>query len=133
MANLFQQSFLVLFLSDHNLFFSTKLALLTLERTRKFIAPLWYKGEGGGVEPLPGVFDLLQYFETILPLWKAFDLLNKMRSWIIERLDSTRMSRGLISYRRLVGSCSRMALDGSVIVEICEETMAKMWRKPVEL
>ena len=38
------------------------------------------------------------------------------------------MSRGLISYRRLVGSCSKMALDGSIIVEICDETMAKMWR-----
>ena len=24
-----------------------------------------------------------------------------------------------------------MALDGSIIVEICDETMAKMWRKPV--
>ena len=38
------------------------------------------------------------------------------------------MSRGLISYRQLVGSCSKMALDGSIIVEICDETMAKMWR-----
>ena len=38
------------------------------------------------------------------------------------------MSRGLISYRRLVGSCSKMALDGSIIVKICDETMAKMWR-----
>ena len=38
-----------------------------------------------------------------------------------------------ISYRRLVGSCSRMALDGSIIVEICDETIAKMWHKPVEL
>ena len=35
------------------------------------------------------------------------------------------MSRGLISYRRLVGSCSKMALDGSIIVEICDETIAK--------
>ena len=26
-----------------------------------------------------------------------------------------------------------MALDGSIIVEICDETMAKMWRKPVEM
>ena len=43
------------------------------------------------------------------------------------------MSRGLISYRRLVGSCSKMALDGSIIVEICDETKVKMWRKPVEL
>ena len=43
------------------------------------------------------------------------------------------MSGGLISYRRLVVSCSKMALDGSIIVEICDETMAKMWRKPVEM
>ena len=43
------------------------------------------------------------------------------------------MSRGLISYRRLVGSCSKMALDGSIIAEICDKTMAKRWRKPVEL
>ena len=43
------------------------------------------------------------------------------------------MSRGLISYRRLVGSCFKMALDGSIIVEICNEAMAKMWRKPVEM
>ena len=43
------------------------------------------------------------------------------------------MSRGLISYRRLVGSCSKMARDGSIIVEICDETMAKMSRKPVEM
>ena len=43
------------------------------------------------------------------------------------------MSRGLISYRRLVGSCSKMALDGSIIVEICDETMPKMRRKPVEM
>ena len=27
---------------------------------------------------------------------------------------------------------SKTALDGSIIVEICDETMAKMWRKPVE-
>ena len=37
---------------------------LTLGRTRKFIPPPWYKG--GGMEPLPAVFDILQYFETIL-------------------------------------------------------------------
>ena len=30
------------------------------------------------MEPLPRVFDMLQYFEAILPS-KAFDLLNKMR------------------------------------------------------
>ena len=30
------------------------------------------------MKPLPGVFDMLQYFETILPLVEAFDLLNKM-------------------------------------------------------
>ena len=43
------------------------------------------------------------------------------------------MSRGLISYRRLVVSCSKMALDGSITVEICDEAMTKMWRKPVEM
>ena len=43
------------------------------------------------------------------------------------------MSRGLISYRRLVVSCYEMALDGSIIVEVCDETMVNMWRKPVEM
>ena len=43
------------------------------------------------------------------------------------------MSRGLISYPRLVVSCYEMALDGSIIVEVCDETMAKMWSKPVEM
>ena len=43
------------------------------------------------------------------------------------------MSRGLISYRRLAVSCSTMALDGSIIVEVCDETMTKMWRKAVEM
>ena len=38
------------------------------------------------------------------------------------------MSRGLISYRQLVSSCSKMALDGSIIVEICDKTMAKTSR-----
>ena len=44
--------------------------LLTLGRARKFIPPPWYKGWGGGwvgMEPLPGVFDMLQYFKRILP------------------------------------------------------------------
>ena len=42
---------------------------LTLGRTRKFIPPLWYKGGGGWVfmEPLPRVFDMLQYLGAILP------------------------------------------------------------------
>ena len=56
-------------------------------------------------------------------------------AWIIERLDRKLTSQGLISYRhrRLVVSCSKMALDGFIVVEIlCDETMAKMWRKLVE-
>ena len=40
--------------------------LLTLGRTRKFIPPQWYKG-GLMDPPPPWVFDMLQYFETILP------------------------------------------------------------------
>ena len=30
--------------------------------------PTLVQGGGGWMEPLPGVFDFLQYFETILPL-----------------------------------------------------------------
>ena len=43
------------------------LSRLILGRTRKFIHPPWYKLGGGSIEPLPRVFDVLQYFETILP------------------------------------------------------------------
>ena len=45
------------------------IGILSLGCTHKLIPLVWYKG-GGGVwwmGPLPGVFDLLQYFETILP------------------------------------------------------------------
>ena len=54
--------------------------LLTLGPTRKVIPPRWYKecvcvcvwgggGGGGGMDGTSlGVFDMLQYFETILPL-----------------------------------------------------------------
>ena len=71
----------------------TKRNKLTLGSTRKVIP---HCGTGGGrwMETLPGVFDMLQYFETILPLeavkWKAFDLLNKMRylSWVVALLEA---------------------------------------------
>ena len=44
--------------------------------THKFIPPPWHKGTGGGgigggggwMKPLFSAFDMLQYFETILPL-----------------------------------------------------------------
>ena len=43
--------------------------ILSLGRTRKFILLLLYNGVGEEwMEPLPGVFDMLQYFETMLPL-----------------------------------------------------------------
>ena len=43
--------------------------------------PTMVRGGGGGwMETLPIVFDMLQYFEMILPLVDlAFDLLNKMK------------------------------------------------------
>ena len=46
------------------------IGILSLGCTRKFIPLVWYKEGGGGgwMKPLPGVFDVLQYFETILPL-----------------------------------------------------------------
>ena len=42
------------------------LSPLTRVRTSKFIPPPWYKR--WWMEPLPGVFNMLQYFETILSL-----------------------------------------------------------------
>ena len=41
--------------------------LLTPGRTGKFIPPPWYKGGVDGASPPPWVFDMLQFFETILP------------------------------------------------------------------
>ena len=52
--------FLVLFLQAND---------LTLGCTRKFIPLPGYKGQGGcGWNPSPEFSDMLQYFETILPL-----------------------------------------------------------------
>jgi len=80
---------LIFFLKNNFLKLSTSSNMcvtqtLTLGRTRKFIPPPWYRkggGRGGAgwnrlMEPLPGVFDTLQYFETILPLveslWSSY-------------------------------------------------------------
>ena len=41
---------------------------LTLGRTHKSYPHSGTMEGGGWMEPLPGVFDMLQYFETILPL-----------------------------------------------------------------
>ena len=38
-----------------------------IHHTHKFTPPPWYKGGGGWMERLPGFFDVLLYFETILP------------------------------------------------------------------
>ena len=67
--------------------------------------------KGGGVggswmEPLPRVFYMLQYFETILPSWKAFHLLDKMRHilWVVALLevcDVTKNGRHLGFYKEL--------------------------------
>ena len=66
---------------DRDLPFGFDGDLLTVGLTRKFIPPPWEEGGGGGwMEPLPGVFNMLQYFAMILPFkWKAFDVFYKMR------------------------------------------------------
>ena len=53
--------------NDFSRFFTVR---VLIGRTSKFIPPPRYKKGGGGgwMEPLPGVFNMLQYFETILPL-----------------------------------------------------------------
>ena len=59
------------------------------------------------MEPLPGFFDMLQYFEAILPLVEAFDLLNKMKYiiWVValllEASDVTNNGRHLGVYEEL--------------------------------
>ena len=66
----------------------------TLIRTHKIIihTPTMVQKGGGLMEPpLPAVFDMLQYFETILPLVKSLtDLLNKMRYilWVVALLEA---------------------------------------------
>ena len=54
----------------HSIFLVPKLFWYFVLGTCKFISPPWYSRGGGGVlmEPLPRVFDMLQYFKTILPL-----------------------------------------------------------------
>ena len=74
-------------------------------RTRIFIPLLWYKG-WGWVEPLPGVFDMLQYFETILPLVENYYLLNKMKCILrvvvlLETCDVTNNGRHFRFYQEL--------------------------------
>ena len=44
------------------------IGILSFGRTGKIILPLWYKGGRGWMGSLPGVFDMLQYFETMLRL-----------------------------------------------------------------
>ena len=61
-------------------------------------------GEGGWMEPLPRVFDMLQYFETILPLVERLWLLNKMRYILgvvalLEACDTTNNGRHLGFYQ----------------------------------
>ena len=42
------------------------------------------------MEPLPGVFDMLQYAKRFYLQWKAFDLLNKTRYilWVVALLGA---------------------------------------------
>ena len=51
----------------------------------------------------------------LIKTWMYSIRLQAPKPWIIERLDRELMLRGLIFYRRLVGSCSKMALNGSII------------------
>ena len=60
------------------------------------------------METLPRDFDMLQYFETILPSWKAFDLLNKMRyiSWVVALLEASDVT----SNSRQLGFCQELEI-----------------------
>ena len=51
--------------------------------------PTVVQGEGAWMEPFPGDFDMLQYFEMMLPLMETFDLFNKTRYilWVVAPLE----------------------------------------------
>ena len=80
---------------------------------------------------LPNILTLIIYCSIRFYEYTSFFfvILRCVVAWIIERLDRKLTSQWLISYRhrRLVVSCSKMALVGFIIVKIlCDETMAKM-------
>ena len=67
-----------------------------------YVTPLWHKGGGGDGIP-PWVFDLFQYFETIL---SSVENLYKMRYilWVVALLEVcevTKHGRRLGFYREL--------------------------------
>ena len=68
--------------------------------------PTVVQGRRGWMEPLHGVFDMLQYFETSYLQWKVFDLLNK-RKYILgvvallEACDVTNNGRHLGFFQQL--------------------------------
>ena len=79
-------------------------------RTNKQIHTPTVVQEGGRglMEPLPGVFNMLQHIETILPLVESLcrDLLNKMKYilWVVallEACDVTSNGRHLGFYQEL--------------------------------
>ena len=70
--------------------------------------PTVVEGERGLMEPLPGVFNMLQHIETILLLVESLchDLLNKMKYilWVVallEACDVTNNGRHLGFYQEL--------------------------------
>ena len=70
---------------------------LTIRRTCKFIPPPWYK-RGGWCSPPLGFFDMLQYFEMILPsvesLWSSLqDEVYCMGGALLEVSDVTKHGR----------------------------------------
>ena len=78
---------------------------------------------------LPNIFTLIIFCTIRFYEYTSFFfvILWCVVTWIIERLDRKLMSQGLISYRhrRLVVSCSKMALNGFIIVKI-------LWRNDGE-
>ena len=67
--------------------------MLTLGRICKFIPHRVVQGGGGGrgvMEPLPSVFDMLQYFKKILPSLESLRSLKKMRYilWVVALLEA---------------------------------------------
>ena len=83
------------------------------------------------MEPLPGVFDMLQYFEMILPFkWKAFDVFlqdERYILWVVallEACDVNNNGRHLGFYQELEIRGQFNKTSTSVIYKCCS---SKQW------
>ena len=127
--------------------------LLTLGRTSKFGPPPWYK-EWGWLEPLSGVCDMLQYFETMFSLveslWPSYQdevyfmggdaaggLWRHQKwspSWILPRIGNqvktARNGKFLCFTWKITHKCTLFMISASRFIFIVERSWKNMYFHP---